>query len=43
VQFIFESRAFLLEFADYRLDQGLWHPESLSLAFGRQVGSYGSW
>jgi hypothetical protein len=30
VQFILKSSAFLLEFADYRLDQGLWHLASLS-------------
>jgi hypothetical protein len=36
VQFILKSRAFLLEFADYRLHQCLWHRASLSPAFGRQ-------
>jgi hypothetical protein len=30
VQFILKSRAFLLEFADYRLHQCLWHRAILS-------------
>ena len=42
VQFILKSRAFLLEFTDYRLHQAFWHAGSLSSAFGRQGGSYGS-
>jgi hypothetical protein len=31
VQFILQSRAFLLEFADYRLHQCFWHEAILSL------------
>ena len=42
VQFVLKSHAFLLEFADHRLHQVLWHPESLSPAFGHQGGSYES-
>ena len=42
VQFILKSRAFLLEFTDYRLHQAFWHTGILSSAFGRQGGSHGS-
>src|SRR4029077_601695 len=36
VQFILKSGAFLMEFADYRLHQCLWHRAILSPAFGRK-------
>ena len=34
VEFILNSYAFLLEFANYRLHQCFWHESILSLAFG---------
>jgi len=39
VQFILESRAFLLELADYRLHQCFWHEAILLLADWTQDGS----